>query len=179
LSTEFVLVYPRSETPARARFDQQLCWYRAWFTPEAISGEELVSVEPGRDALSAGASEHAWSFHNVVLYGNAETNPAWSRFVPDEWPIQVHEGHLTVNGKHYASDDICGWFRLTAKSGKRVVVAVSTGARGARLGCLVQPLFRNTDGLDYCFWDAGGEGGTAREFASGKLPGAPADRRDR
>jgi len=74
-----------------------------------------------------------------------------------------------VNGKHYATDDICGWFQFTAKSGKHVVVAASTGARGVRLSYLVQPLFAHAVGLDYCFWDSRGDGGVPRVIASGRF----------
>jgi hypothetical protein len=44
----------------------------------------------------------------------------------------------------------------------------SATSTGIRLGG--QPLFSNAEGLDYAFWDARGEGGTARLIASGKSP---------
>ena len=50
------------------------------------------------------------------------------------------------------------------------MVIADTGERGMRLGYLVQPLFSNANGLDYAFWDTGGDGGTARLIASGKSP---------
>jgi hypothetical protein len=80
-----------------------------------------------------------------------------------------------VNGKHYASEDICGWFQFRMKNGKHIVAAASTGVKGARLAYLVQPLFAPAAGLDYCFWDAQGKGGTPREFASGKFPSTSDD----
>ena len=178
-SMDGLFVFPSGETPARARFDQELCWYRARFTPTAISAEELLGVEPESSERRNRRTSDAWSKQHFVLYGNSETNAAWVRLVPEDLPVQVHAGHLVVNGKHYASEDICGWFQFRAASGKHVVVSASTGAKGARLGYLIQPLFRNTDGLDYCFWDASGEGETPREFTSGKFPKAKAESQGR
>src|SRR5258706_2513448 len=169
-STEAVLVFSATRDLARARLDQELCWYRARFAPVGISGEDLVSVDPGRGEDSIRRASGAWAEHDFVLYGNADVNPAWSRFVAEDAPIQAHAGHLVVNGAEFRGEDICGSVVVRAKSWKRAVVIADTGVKGARLGYLVQPLLSKADGLDYCFWDARGEGGTPRIIASGKLP---------
>jgi hypothetical protein len=175
-----LLVWGTSSGVDRARFDQESIWYRAGYVPEAIQGKELLSLPPETQPDTIDQRiRRADNASRYVLYGNAETNEAWPHFVADNCPIQVHEGRLSLNGKLYTGDDICGWFLLKTAEYDDVLVLADTGARGVRLGYLVQPLFRRTDGLDYCFWDARGEGGTPREFASGKLPSTPADRRDR
>ncbi len=160
-----LLVYGSRGTLARARFDQESIWYRAGHVPEAISHKELAGLPP--ETQPDGTDWHIRQADNAsryVLYGNAETNEAWSRFVADDSPIQVHEGHLVVNGKHYASDDICGWFKLKTARYEDVLVIADTGVHGARLGYLVQPLLGDAANLEYAFWDSRGADGGPRRF---------------
>jgi hypothetical protein len=171
LSNDPVFVPGSGEAIARARFDQELCWYRTWITPEAITDKYYATVTPNRNG-NCEASRLAWATRDscFVLYGNADTNMAWDRLVPGELPIRVRQGSLRVNDIEFSGDDICGWFVMTTKDQRRVVAIADTGPRGARLGYLVQPLFSKAEGLDYAFWDSHGDDGMPRLIASGVLP---------
>jgi hypothetical protein len=165
LDAHALLVYGSHESLARARFDQQSIWYRANYVPEAIDGAELLSLPP--ETKPDEIDWHIREADNVsryVVYGNADTNPAWKHFVPDDYPIQVHEGRLSVNGKEFTGDDICGWFMLKTPDHEDVLAIADTGARGARLGYLVQPLLSDASDLEYAFWDARGSEGAPRLF---------------
>jgi hypothetical protein len=160
-----LLVYGSQTSLERARFDQESIWYRAGYVPGAIEGEELLNLPPPSQPDTIDWDRRsAYNSGHHVLYGNAETNKAWSHFVAADYPIQVHEGHLSVNGKEFTGDDICGWFLLKRPAHYDVLVIADTGARGARLGYLVQPLLSDASDLEYAFWDARGPGGGPRMF---------------
>ena len=154
----------------RARFDQQMSWYRTWIAPEVVAGGTFASTPALRDG-SREESKMYWLQESCefVVYGNADTNPAWEKFIPSG-TIEVRNGSLRIGASEFRGDDICGWFAYKRSREQTVVVIADTGERGKRLGYLVQPLFLQAEGLDYAFWDAGGEGGCTRLIASGKFP---------
>jgi len=162
-----LLVYGTGNCMARARFDQESIWYRSGYVPEAIPAQELLTLPPETQPDTINYHiRRADNASRYVLYGNAETNEAWSHFVADDYPIQVHEGRLSVNGKVYTGDDICGWFILKTAAYDDVLVIADTGRRGAQLGYLVQPLLGDAGELEYAFWDARGPNGGPRLIES-------------
>jgi len=170
LPTDAVCLLCGERDLGRARFDQQLSWYRTWVAPEMVCAEVFVSTPALRDG-PCNQDRMYWIQQSCqfVIYGNADTNKAWGKLIPSG-TIEVRDGLLKIGSSEFRGDDICGWFAYKPSREKTVVVIADTGERGMRLGYLVQPLFSEAEGLDYAFWDAGGEDGTARLIASGKLP---------
>ncbi len=172
-----LLVFGSDESLARARFDQQRLWYQSRCVPEAISDANLLvlvgEAKRTRSCDADAGTREALERGRLVLYGNAQVNKAWSRYVTADSAIQVRAGVLVVNGTEYPGDDISGWFVVRTERCKEVVAIADTGTKGARLGYLVQPLLSRADWLDYCFWDSRGENGTPRVFAGGKLTELP------
>jgi hypothetical protein len=129
----FVLVYGTRGTPeenrwsqARARFDAETFWYRG-------NGSPLVIADRDYNQKSMG-------HRSVILYGNADTNGLWSRFLHQSL-IQVRRGEVRVGDKRATGDNLACVF-LRPKPGSNtahVGVVAGTGAEG----------FRLTEGLPY------------------------------
>lgn len=124
----FVMVVGTAGTPsenaalyAKARFDAELFWYQGngsidWMTDRAFLASDT------RD-------------RGVILYGNADTNIAWSRLLGDS-PIQVARGEARIGDKRYRGDDlVCFFVRPRPDSSVASVAAIAdTGLEGIRLG---------------------------------------------
>ena len=80
--------------------------------------------------------ENGYADRNVILYGCAETNRAWSTVLPEDSPVVARRGKLTFRGKEFAGDDLAALFVQPRKDSKGAVVGVfaHTGVLGARLG---------------------------------------------
>jgi dienelactone hydrolase len=76
----------------RARYDAEAFMYRGNGAVDVIRDVDLATSAKGE--------------HNVILYGNAETNRAWHSLM-GKAAIQVHEGHVEA-GKRIASKTIGG-----------------------------------------------------------------------
>jgi dienelactone hydrolase len=116
------------ETYARARFDAESFWYR---------GNGSVDVVP--DSAFRPAANVP---RNVILYGNADTNAAWSHVLkPSE--VEVRRAYVRV-GKHKFVGGNLGCLFVTprrqeAEVNTEVGVVAGTGVAGLRL----------TEGLPY------------------------------
>jgi poly(3-hydroxybutyrate) depolymerase len=120
-------VYGTAGTPAenawayaKARYDAETFWYR---------GNSGVAVMSDRDFLKQKGSDR-----NVILYGNADTNAAWSGLLAKA-PVSVRRGAYSVGGKTVTGDDSAVLF-IYPRPGSKVasVAAVSgTGVTGMRL----------------------------------------------
>lgn len=104
---------------AKARFDAEQFLARANGSIEIIADTEF---HPGR-----------YPFHNVVLYGNADTNRAWPSLMSTS-PVQVRRGRVRVGMRPESGDDLaCVFVRPRTDSDRNVVAAVSgTGISGLR-----------------------------------------------
>ena len=111
---------------AKARFDAEQFLTRANGSVEVIAD---TSFHPGR-----------FPIHNVVLYGNADTNAAWPSLLSTS-PVQVRRGRVRVGLRPESGDDLaCVFVRPRTDSDRNLVAAVSgTGIKG----------FRATDRLPY------------------------------
>jgi len=119
----------------KARYDAESFWYRRGGSIDIVSDKEFNSeVEPDR---------------SVILYGNRETNSAWSE-VLDNSPVDVSEGKL-VFGKKIKSGKDYSCFMIRPRRGSAIAsvgVVTGTGIEGMRLTYIVpylQPWFSLPD----------------------------------
>jgi dienelactone hydrolase len=123
----FVLVYGTAGDAAenrelleKARFDSLVWAYRANGDATLVSDAQfLVGDFAGR---------------NVVVYGNADTNSAWSAVFDDDCPIQARRGAMTVGGKKH--EGVVGAAFVRPRKGSDVALAAAfadTGAAATRL----------------------------------------------
>jgi len=71
---------------------------------------------------------------NVIVYGNADTNRAWSAVFDDDCPIQAKRGAMTVNGAKHEGVVAAAFVR--PRKGSDVALAAAfadTGAKATRL----------------------------------------------
>jgi dienelactone hydrolase len=135
----------------RARHDLCVWWYRANGTPNLLSDEEALAADlAGR---------------NVILYGNADTNAAWEKFVGDVGPLTVRRGKLTLGERTWEGDDLAAVF-VRPRWGDEIALVgafADTGLRGARLGYTLAPFTSGVGYPDYAVFDSrvltSGDGG--------------------
>ncbi|HEV8000181.1 MAG TPA: hypothetical protein VGP63_09900, partial [Planctomycetaceae bacterium] len=104
----------------KARFDAENFWYRGNGYIQVMFDS---SFDPAKDPN-----------RNVVLYGNADTNAAWSALLGKS-PVQVTSGSIKVGGRETKGDNLgCLFVRPRPGSDVASVGAVSgTGVKGMRL----------------------------------------------
>jgi len=104
----------------KARFDAESFWYRGNGFIQIVQD---VQFDPTRDRD-----------HNVVLYGNADTNAAWSALL-GKGPVQVKSGSVLLGDRTTTGDDLgCLLVRPRPGSDVATVGAVcGTGIKGMRL----------------------------------------------
>ena len=104
---------------AKAKFDAETFWYR---------GNSGVEVLSDKAFLRERADDR-----NVVIYGNSDTNAAWSTLIGNA-PVAVRRGKFALGGREMTGDDL-GVMFIYPRSGSRSgsVLAVSgTGFVGMR-----------------------------------------------
>ena len=106
---------------ARARLDAETWYYRGNGGADVLSDEDLLSESGRRD-------------ENVILYGNADTNGAWST-VLDRCPVRVGRGKIVVGDRTVEGDDLgCLLVYPRAGSHRALVGAIAgTGPAGLRV----------------------------------------------
>lgn len=105
---------------AKARFDAETFWYR---------GNGSVDVIPDT-AFDPGAEPD----RGVILYGNADTNAAWSALLATS-PVQIDRGGVTVGDRRIAGADLAALF-IRPRPGSPVAcvgVVAGSGVSGAAL----------------------------------------------
>jgi predicted esterase len=164
---EFALVYGTHGTAEenrelfeRARSDLEGWWYRANGTPR-LQSDDQCKQSHSTSALSS----------NVILYGNADTNSAWSWLIGDDAPIQVKRGSLKLGEHEWKGDDLGAVFVRPSgidanhKDAPACLVGAfaDTGVRGARLGYTLAPFVSGVGYPDYAVFNsevlAKGDGG--------------------
>jgi len=105
---------------AKARFDAMTFWYRGNGAVEVVADTDFdPRAEPDR---------------NVILFGNADTNLAWSALLP-ACPVLVREGSVKVGDEELGGRDLAVLF-LYPRAGSdtaSVGVVAGTGRAGTRL----------------------------------------------
>jgi poly(3-hydroxybutyrate) depolymerase len=143
----FVFVYATLGTDAedresfeRARCDLESWWYRANGAPELLADVEYL----------ADRARHAT--RDVILYGNADTNAAWTKLLPPTCPLNARRGSMRLGEREWQGDGHAAVFVYpmvrTAEGPRDLLVGAfaDTGARGARLGYTLNPF---TSGVGY------------------------------
>lgn len=116
---------------ATARLAQQLAWYEGPGVPVVVSDVDYLDLDHrGRPWHRA---------RPVVLYGNADTNAAWSRIVGDGSQIDARRGRALVERREHRGDSIAGRLQLAGSDG---FVVYDTGVAGARLASLLALAWR-------------------------------------
>jgi dienelactone hydrolase len=122
---------------ARARYDGQVWWYRGNGRAPLITDEEYLAGEraPG----------------NVILYGNAETNAAWSSLLEEDFPLQVVRGQVKLGDHVWEGDELAAVFVSPRRDDPEGLVGVfaDTGAGGTRLGYMLAPFVSGVGYPDY------------------------------
>jgi pimeloyl-ACP methyl ester carboxylesterase len=105
---------------AKARYDAETFWYRG-------NGSIEVTADSAYDRGKAGDG-------NVILYGNADTNSAWSSLLAES-PVQVRRGGLKVGERTDKGDNLaCLFLQRVPGTDYTCVAAISgTGLAGLRL----------------------------------------------
>ena len=107
---------------ARARHDATQWWYRGngryeTWTDTAL---ETKKVDPDR---------------NRILYGNADTNAAWTSSLPADCPVVVEDGRVTIGDRVWEGDDLACLFTYPLAGSDTAVVGAFgfSGDEGARV----------------------------------------------
>jgi dienelactone hydrolase len=138
-----VFVYGTKGTPdenaqcfAKARYDAETFWYR---------GNGSVDVLADRDFEPSKFRDRS-----VILYGNADTNGAWSALLGSS-PIQVRRGSVMVGSRKLEGEDLaCLFLRPRPDSEVACVgVVAGTGLAGMRLAERM-PIFLSGAGFPDC-----------------------------
>lgn len=110
-------------TFAKARYDLEVWRYRGNGSALLVSDRELL-----------GASPQGRAGRNVVIYGNADENAAWS-LLPASCPFEVRQGLVRVGDVRLERDDLGLLFTYPLESGpvESVAVVCGSGATGMRL----------------------------------------------
>jgi pimeloyl-ACP methyl ester carboxylesterase len=127
----FVLVYAtrgsedeNTAALAKARFDAETWWYRGNGSCDIVADDDFDPDAPANQT------------RNVILYGNAKSNSAYSRLVPDDAPVSVLPGSATVGDRRIDEDLLGALFvcrrRGAMEAGALVGVVGGTGAHGLR-----------------------------------------------
>lgn len=121
-----VLVYATGGTraenewwAAKARFDAESFYYKGNGSLEVIADRDFRADR--------------YADRNVVIYGNADNNSAWSTLLAES-PIQVHRQAIDFAGERLEGDDLGAYFVAPRPDSHRAMVGVvaGTGLRGAR-----------------------------------------------
>jgi len=144
----FVLVYGTAgeadedaELLARARYDSSVWWYRANGHAPVVSDTEFL--DPIRSSR--------WDRHNVILYGNADTNAAWDEVLDERCPVRATRGRLALGETVWEQDDLGAVFVFPRKGepGTLVGAFADTGTAGTRLGYALSPFISGVGYPDY------------------------------
>jgi hypothetical protein len=125
---------------AKARYDAETFWYR---------GNGSVDVVADIDFLKQ-TKEIKDKDRSVVLYGNADTNKAYSSMLPNS-PMKVDRTRVTVGSEVYSGDDLACMFVQPRPGSATAYVAVvgGTGLPGNRLSERIPIFLSGADFPDY------------------------------
>ncbi|MEO0650713.1 MAG: hypothetical protein AAFZ65_08545, partial [Planctomycetota bacterium] len=147
---EFILVRgtagDQAETQALldlARFHAAEWWYRA-------NGRALLMT----DAEFLGRPDLA--HNNVILYGNADTNAAWSSVFEDGCPLQPRRGGMSFAGDFMRGADRAAQF-VHRRAGSDIALAGAFAAaspRATRLQATTAPFVSGVGIPDYLIFDS-------------------------
>jgi hypothetical protein len=97
----------------KARYDAETWYYR---------GNGAIDLVADKDFSLA-----KYKDRGVILYGNKNTNRAYSSLLSD-CPIQVERNKITASGKVWQGDDLSAYFIWPLKNSEKASVAVISGS---------------------------------------------------
>ncbi|MFO0827521.1 MAG: prolyl oligopeptidase family serine peptidase [Phycisphaerales bacterium] len=97
---------------AKTRFDAETWWYRGNGSVEIVADADFHAAE------TAG--------RNVVLYGSADTNAAWTALL-GRCPVLVRNGSIKIGDRELAGDDLACVFAYPRSDDRDASVAVIAG----------------------------------------------------
>lgn len=142
-----VLVYATQGTPeenawslAKARYDSEAFYYRGNASVELMADTDVV----------AGKAMRGSSWRNVILYGHADCNAAWSQLLGKS-PVQVRRGSMRVGNRELSGTDLACLFLQPhpQDAGALVGVVAGSGLPGLRVTERM-PLFISGAGFPDC-----------------------------
>ena len=145
----FLLVVPtagnaleNARARERARYHAAVWQYR---------GNGDAPIVTDREVQTAGL----WH-HNLILFGNRDTNRAWATCVPDDCPVVVERGAVTVGEQRFEGDDLGALFVQPRKHDEHSLVGVfaTTGPRAELLSTTLAPFVSGVGYPDYAVYDA-------------------------
>ncbi len=128
-------VYATGGTPqenewalAKARYDAETFWYRGNGSVNLVADTEYLKEisSAGRRPRHAqpGSSQ---SQGNVVLYGNADCNGAWTTLLASS-PVQVHRGVIKLGPHKFSGEDLACLFLRPNPQDDHALVGVVCGS---------------------------------------------------
>jgi len=124
-----------------ARFHSQAWWYRA-------NGNAPVVRDA--DFLAAGA---AMADRDVILYGNADVNAAWTAALRPGCPLQARRGEIRLGDRAFKGEALGAVFLFPRPDSPALAGAfASTGARGTRIGYGLLPFVSGVGYPDYAVY---------------------------
>ncbi|MFQ5748679.1 MAG: prolyl oligopeptidase family serine peptidase, partial [Planctomycetota bacterium] len=158
----FLLVYGTRGNPEenrelfqRARYDAEVWSYRANGNAPLLGDAEFL--EELENARLRG--------RNVILYGNKDTNSAWTAVFGGDCPLRAERGRIRLGEKEWQGPDLGCLFVQPRRNDPDALAAAfaDSGPRGTRLGYTLAPFISGVGYPDYAVFDAGilrsGDGG--------------------
>jgi dienelactone hydrolase len=111
---------------AKAQYDAEQFWYRGNGSVDLVADAAFCKEGIGRGT--------AFTDRNVILYGNKDTNSAWSELLP-HGSVQVTRGKVSVGNRELSGDDLAVLFIAPRPDSDiaSVGVVAGTGLIGMRL----------------------------------------------
>ncbi|MFT5050449.1 MAG: hypothetical protein ACI8QZ_001851 [Chlamydiales bacterium] len=125
------------ELLARARFDQQVIWYYGGYAPPLLSDLQAA-------AGHLGGGRAPLRDHDLVLYGNWDTNRCYSLVLDGSCPVQVENGTVAVGARRFERPDLAVWFvweRADVEGAGKVICLGDTWRAGSRVGGALSPFW--------------------------------------
>ncbi len=151
---KFLLVYGTRGNPEedrelfqRARYDAEVWSYRANGNAPLLRDTEFL--EQREQGLLRG--------RNVILYGNQDTNAAWTAVFDAGGPIRAERGRIRLGNREWEGTDLACLFIRPRKGDPQALAAAfaDSGPRGTRLGYTLAPFISGVGYPDWVVFDAG------------------------
>jgi len=124
---------------ARARYDAEVWWYRGNGDARILTDEEYLAHG---SRVSAGAPPS-----NAILYGNADTNRAWS-LVPEDFPLRVQRGSVRLGAEVWKGEAL-GALAVGPLGDALFAVLGSSGPEADRAAVTLAPFISGVGYPDY------------------------------
>jgi hypothetical protein len=152
---------------ARARFDQEMIWYRSGVVHFLISDEQYLEARTANPQHS----DVAWRIDDkdFVLYGNEDSNGAWKALVPADGAVHARNGAVAMSGRSLEGDDIAGWcvYKRVERPRATIAAVIGTGLRGMLAGYSLRPMSEPIGTGEFALYRASEKGAAVEELARG------------